>query len=548
VLLNENGDRVVDVGIERKDGWLEGRQVITGDIPKKKKEFIFLLPPADAEEIVIPEDLIQRFHDDDQITAWQEAAYRADKPEAKYRERDGWLGNKPKELGEPIFFLREGGSLTFIGRAKMFRLPYKQCPLDLVSKELRNLEDLDFADAIFGYVGKKQQTATQGTKTAAYAGRISVTQALTDEVDIFMPSLQIFPPKILGTPKPTAFQHYLVQKNESKRGLRHYDNSTEETTIRGSKRYWLQGNRTIDDLKALDPVPIASTQHTLIKPVRAGVSFSFRIYFENLSNEELGALCWTLHPLGDAQKTYCHQLGMGKPLGLGTVTLDATLHLNHRKDRYESLFAGNSWATGYEDKGLILSERGEQVKVFTDAFEAEILKQLNNPCQRLADLKRIAMLLRMMEWEDLLPTDQTRTQDLKNEFKLRRVLPDPSAWMSESERDRLVVPTPTQPAIVREDTPQSRSQNLEQSGLSNSLVDRILPTPPPSVPKPAEEEVTLVGNIKNGRAQVKTAQNEEILCEKMPTTAFQAPKRGDKVRAIVTRNSDGKATKAKYVS
>src|SRR5207247_6214159 len=177
----------------------------------------------------------------------------------------------------------------------------------------------------------------------------------------------------------------------------------------------------VDAQGNVDPV---STEHTLFKPVRSGISFTFRLYFENLSDEELGALCWALHPLGDEQKTFCQQLGMGKPLGMGAVKLDATLHLNKRKERYESLFDGAGWATGYAGTGLKLSERSDELKAFTDGFEKRILQELQvkDRCTRLAELKRIAMLLKMMEWED---HPQADTQTLK-EFKERRVLPDPS--------------------------------------------------------------------------------------------------------------------------
>jgi CRISPR-associated protein (TIGR03986 family) len=559
VLLNEKGDRVKEIGIEKEEGWLEGRLVITGNIPKKKKEFVFLLPASDAEEIAIPEAIIQRFHDDDQITTWQEKAFPVNKPQPGYRERDGWLGKKPNELGEPVFFLREDNELTFIGRARMFRLPYAQRPLDLVNESLRDIGKIDFADAMLGYVEKKRSHAKQGEKANAYASRLRITDAITDATDVFLPSSP-FTPEILATPKPTAFQHYLVQKSDSKRSLKHYGSSPDETAIRGAKRYWMRGDRTITQLRAPNDTPATSTQHTRMKPVRSGVSFTFRIYFENLSKEELGALCWALHPLGESQKTYCHQIGMGKPLGMGAVKLEATLHLNKRKERYESLFDGAGWATGYRGTGLKLSERAEEVKSFTDAFEAHIRQELQveQRCSRLAELKRIAMLLKMMEWEDHPPAtliDCARTQTLE-EFKERRVLPDPSFWIPDSERNNLVEPTPPQnpsdsgAAQTRTGghaKPQSQNK-APQSGIGNTLTATKQPLATASAkPHSAREKVKLVGNIKNGRARVETLQGEQITCEKMPTTAYSAPKSGDEVWASVERGHDGKAVSARYL-
>jgi len=565
VPLDESGDRVREISAEEVEGWVEGRQVITGNIPKKKKEFVFLLPHADAEEVVVPETIIQRFHDNDQLTAWQEKEFPSNKPRSEYRERDGWLGKNPDEYGEPIFFLRENDQLTFIGRARMFRLPYVQRPLDLVRELLRDVKTVDFADAMFGYVEKKQGNAGQGDKTNAYASRVRVTEATTADIDVFLPGSP-FTPEILATPKPTAFQHYLVQTSDLKRRLNHYDSSPDNTAIRGSKLYWKQGERTLSDLRAKPNSPnvdengkvtATSTQYTLIKPVRSGVSFTFRVYFENLSNEELGALCWALHPLGDEQKTYCHQLGMGKPLGMGAVKLDATLHLNKRKDRYESLFDGAGWTTGYAGTGLKLSECGEEIKTFTDVFENRLRQELQVEqfCSRLAELKRIAMLLKMMEWEDDPPADRAGTQTL-DEFRQRRVLPDPSLWIPKPERDKLVEPMPTQnpasggaaqPGASVSAKPQSPNK-APQPGIGNTIGGTAKPPMTAATNAQAtKEKVTLVGQIKNGRAQVKTEQGEQIACEKMPTSAFNALKPSDVVWAKVERDRNGKPISAKYI-
>jgi hypothetical protein len=56
----------------------------------------------------------------------------------------------------------------------------------------------------------------------------------------------------------------------------------------------------------------------LVGPVREGAQFRFRIHFENLSPAELNLLVYTLRP--SVQSRY--KLGLGRPLGLGTVRLD----------------------------------------------------------------------------------------------------------------------------------------------------------------------------------------------------------------------------------
>ncbi len=456
--------------------WLPGVLVITGASPGKKKEFIFQ-SNGPSERIAIPrwgstdersagpdtQNLIEQFHDDDQITQWQQQAFPKNEPAKGCRERDGLLRAHPPKSGDPVFFLREGedeetrGALIFFGRAQMFRLPYQHTPRELVPEALRNEDDVDYAEALFGYVKRKTGApaeAKQGDKARAYASRVSVGDAhlVADQKDV-LASSPIVPP-ILGTPKPTAFQHYLVQQQSVRDRLTHFD--SHGATIRGHKRYWRQGPRTLDDIKLtgqqLQAVKPGSTQHTQFEPVKAGTRFHFRVHFENLSEPELGALCWTLHPLGSDGVEYVHSLGMGKPLGMGAVQLRATLHLTDRPRRYETLFTNDgSWETGEQRSPVDLSDRATLVE-YTKEFERHVLDTLGLPhdeATHLYELRRIAMLLRLMEWPGVIPQEPTPSDPMnregnvrtmridlpfaesardRNEFRSRPVLPDPSAF------------------------------------------------------------------------------------------------------------------------
>ena len=431
-------------------GWREGRLVITGDMSDKKREFVFLLPEEEAEEVTISREILQRFHDDDQITQWQEKAFPRDQPDRGCRERDGMLSMMKEEPGEPIFFLREEDKVSFFGRAGMFRLPYRHSPQDLIPSALREENTIDYAEAIFGYVGKQLLPAEkQGSKARAYAGRLFVTDATLapGQENVFE---EIITPKILATPKPTAFQHYLMQPSEEtnpqalQETLSHYDSPTyserrrysPKTYIRGHKLYWHQGNRSLDKIKESDPqwmeggqVKPTSTQHTRMRPVRPETTFTFKVTFGNLSDRELGALCWALQPQGEGD--YCHKLGMGKPLGLGAVKLDATLHLSDRSARYKTLFdAEGEWQT---------AETESDIAPFVQAFEEHLLETLKpeRACPRLANLDRIWTLLKILEWPGMEPVEggklyleeedrpNTRYMTIKpNEYRDRRVLPD----------------------------------------------------------------------------------------------------------------------------
>jgi hypothetical protein len=286
----------------------------------------------------------------------------------------------------------------------------------------------------------------QGSKVRAYASRVFVSDArLQNGQDNIWLSPEPIVPKILATPKPTAFQHYLTQQEpNNKERLDHYGSPPpHEAVIRGHKLSWHQGTAStlsLDDIRRMieekqealrkiaeqEANGKPDTQHTQFKPLKPGVTFTFRVYFENLSDAELGALCWTLHPLGDPAKTYCHNLGMGKPLSMGAVQLDATLHLTDRVTRYGSLFDGDDWQTGATGASEKLSDRAVLERC-TQTFERHILDALkpDKPCTHLFDLKRIGMLLKMLEWEG---RSQSEVSTLGlDEFRQRKVLPDPSA-------------------------------------------------------------------------------------------------------------------------
>jgi CRISPR-associated protein (TIGR03986 family) len=388
--------------------------VITGNMKNKKREFLFYSPSSDAEEIDVPLEMIERFHDSDQITQWQQKAFPKDKPDQDCRQRDGMLRSDLSELGDPVFFLREEGKLVFFGRAGMFRLPYRKRPFDLIPYHLRDPRTIDIAEALFGFVRSDQEElAALKDKDIPHqhAGRVFVTDAeAQDESDWYLTS---FTPRILSSPKPTASQHYLVQPGNAT-DLRHYD--SEGIQIRGYKLYWHRGKKAVEDLSydgKADGQKAEGTQYTYITPVKPQKRFTFRVYFENLTKAELGALLWVLKPRGEPEKTYMHKLGMGKPLGMGSVRLEYTLHMIERGKRYDRLFSteGDQWELGES----ILEDESAFVEAFEQRIEAVIGRNWKS-------LDRIRALLKLMEWREN-DSDQFGYMGL-NEFKKRPILPD----------------------------------------------------------------------------------------------------------------------------
>lgn len=85
--------------------------------------------------------------------------------------------------------------------------------------------------------------------------------------------------------------------------------------IRGRKFYW---NHKGDSIKTAEE----SNLNVTVRPVNSNKEFEFKVYFERVTEKELLNLLWTLS-LGDNKKdsSMQHKIGMGKPIGLGSVKI-----------------------------------------------------------------------------------------------------------------------------------------------------------------------------------------------------------------------------------
>jgi CRISPR-associated protein (TIGR03986 family) len=309
------------------------------------------------------------------------------------------------------------------------------------------------AEAIFGWV---KETNKKFKKYQAYSSRVFVSDAILDsqisESDIWevngWEDKHTIIPQILATPKPTTFQHYLVQtdKDVKQENLKHYgsqpptENNPGDTVIRGHKLYWHQSNVSRSQIEETNQTEIYDKpkQYTEIKPIQSGISFHFKVYFENLTDEELGALLWVLDLAQDKQnrfyvnvngeEEYRFSLGMGKPLGMGAVKITHKLWLSKRKEeRYKNLFDvnGNYWETG------VCNDTEEEAKYLCmELFKCYVLKGIGeNPDNKLEDIQRIKMLLKMLSFPGK-PRASVRYMKIKhqhngNEYDERPVLPNP---------------------------------------------------------------------------------------------------------------------------
>lgn len=382
-------------GSGRKKGVL----VRTGWIPRKHMEFVFG-PPEEDKSLTVDEDVVATYRE--QIT---------DKQQELLGE------NAALRDWQPVFYLEENDAVVFFGHAMMLRLPYDNTPDDCVPDALTDPEQTDLTEALFGYVDEEAEE-----RPVHRAGRLSVSDAtLEPGQDGVWLSEEPIVPRILASPKPTTFQHYLVQMESGKKQLRHYNSSTpKETVIRGHKLYWHKGDVTRQEFEEQAPVDEGDTQHTEMRPVRSGVRFQCRTRFENVSAEELGALMWILD-LG-ADEDMRLKLGMGKPLGLGAVKVEYQVQLTDRaggSGRYSQLFDGGAW-----EEGRLSAERlDKELREAKEAFQNWMLPDKKTAVLHLRRMQRLKALL---SWPGPSPRE-TRYLRIEphNEYRSRPVLPDP---------------------------------------------------------------------------------------------------------------------------
>ncbi len=412
---------VKDWSRTKKAGWAEGTLVRTGGLPRKKLQYVFnpVDPHAAAFDVTaLARGVIEGMSASKAVGENVEPREALLDPSNKAGIRDGC----------PIFYLADGGDVTAFGYTMMFRLPFEHPASAHVPDYGILPNEVDLTSAVFGWVREGEQGAAIGSRK----GRVRFTSArctAPSGSDILMGEIT---PKILGEPKPAAFPHYLEQQQTNTAHLAHFADS-HPTAIRGFKRYWPVREGLVNESLVATPEELKSpdSQFTKITPVKAGVPFTFRIRFNNLRREELGALLWALEPNARSghNPEIVHQLGMAKALGLGSVSILAGLSLDQRRGkggRYSRLFSGPDWHTARE------AQAASVVDDLKSRFESTMDAALGlTPDRSYLQQERIQDLIAMMDAgaparnRTSLKVSVKKGKQSDSEFKSRRVLPSP---------------------------------------------------------------------------------------------------------------------------
>jgi len=137
--------------------------------------------------------------------------------------------------------------------------------------------------------------------------------------------------KILDSPKPPYPSFYFKNNRGKPDFISKEDLSPDKHVPQGRKFYLHQRDSASPPPWETHHAEPPLSQKSRVTPMKKGLSFYFHIDFCNLSKQELGLLCYAIRP----SDGFRHKLGMGKPIGLGTVRIDPVgLFYIDRERRY----------------------------------------------------------------------------------------------------------------------------------------------------------------------------------------------------------------------
>lgn len=305
-----------------KDGVL----VCTGSMNNKKA--LYIIPKIDETKEVL-------YIPDEDITAFK-IDYEKKKNTLKgndYNKKNLAAFQLPKE-GEvkPVFYIYLDGRLYF-GFTPRLRLFYDHSIKDGLKQDK---SEFDYAKSIFGTIKDKS-----GFKSKV---------AFTDAVVYGVPTKAQKEERMLAEPKPSSCLDYLDQRKPS-------SYNSPDITLRGIKQYWLR-DKTVPNIGE-----VKDSVKTTLRPLATGTTFTGKIRFINLTQDELGLLLWSIR----LEKDSMMNIGMGKSYGFGAISIsDIELKtINH--------------AQAYSLDGELDFNPFEKqnVDVFIDKYKEEANKHLN---------------------------------------------------------------------------------------------------------------------------------------------------------------------------
>jgi hypothetical protein len=329
-------------------------------MPPGRHYEIRLSPPASPQlTIPIDEKALLQFHrlaDECTDASKGEAESRPYQPQGQARGPDD--PRYTLKADDFVYFQTNpaGNLVTRLSLAQIWRDDIKASigekfgggnlvPLQIITKNsnaIRNRRDLTLAETAFGFIF--QEESEDGTtaknqlqnEIRAFSSKLIFSDALlTGGVNGASTYLTKGAEtlKILASPKPPSAAFYFGPVPGTDR-MPSYEQIADGTSKpRGRKMYLHLQEKSIKKCPWKSHNNDHLDQKVAIRCLSKDTHFEFGIAFDNLTYVEFSALCYALQPVPG----YLHKLGMGKPLGLGSVALNvAHVRKVDRLNRYSS--------------------------------------------------------------------------------------------------------------------------------------------------------------------------------------------------------------------
>lgn len=327
---------------DRSEGWERGYLHKGEYFPEKKCESIFIpktkkTVQVDQGEIDRLNKLLERYRNP-KLNRNMEEVEPGEIPHSGYQTyAEQWKG---WEQGRTycVYYteLRETGGGVHVGYlspAMLSQEQFQTTPRDLLQQNggyhsCDDRENVCSACALFGMVSGMPQ-ASLGSRVrfedAGLAGIVTeATMPHYFEKPVALPEL--------GEPKPGTAEFYTFPPESLQRAGRgypewNYDYSWDKKTaaflkpgelqIRGRKFYWHHQDSIRKYLFPESDEPV-SRMRQRVRPLKKGNRFKFKIWYEQITRDELNRLLWSLD---FADPCYAHKIGRAKPLGFGSIRI-----------------------------------------------------------------------------------------------------------------------------------------------------------------------------------------------------------------------------------
>ena len=337
---------------------VKGKLVITGNFTHKK-HFHWIVNEMDSNKsFIIDNEIVNEYKNDINLD---------DRANLIKRLEDN--DNKPI----PCFYVEIKGKLRF-GHTPLFRIPYEKSISDHIPTTHKETIQLDITEALFGMI-------RNGNSASIFTSRLNFIDAKLIE---YKGKNTLIGPKIHGTPKPTAYRMYLKQNNGNPQ------NWNSENAVRGFKLYHHNIVNVVEETgkwkEKSHPKKMAS--------LKQNCKFKGRIYFDNLSKIELGALLFVLQ----LKEGLALKIGASKAYGMGSIKIsDIKLYTINRKERYSSLFT----TTNDKQEFNLATKEVTNFTSIISTFEKHILDIIDKTKKSLWETDRLKELEKILTFSNI---------------------------------------------------------------------------------------------------------------------------------------------------